>query len=93
MMCINTDIGTPCIHKDLIVLLLPSSSNKTGCSDEHVPFRALNLMPSFARFPTLNNADAKNNGKNNSVKPQNMSCMLSSVTGKPFFHFKSEQPA
>lgn len=89
----NTEIGTPWIHRFLIVLLLPSSSMNTGSSVEHVPLRALSFMPSFAKFPILNSADARNSGRNNSVRAQKMSCMFSSVAGKPFFHFKSEQPA
>lgn len=91
----KTEIGTPCIHKDfMVLLLLPSSSPKIGCcSVVHVPLRELNFMPSFAKFPILNNAEAKNKGRKRRVNPQNMSCMLSSVAGIPFFHFKSEQPA
>lgn len=88
----KTEIGTPCIQSDFIVLLLPSSS-KTGGSELHVPLRALNFTPSFAKFPILKSADAKNSGRNKSVNPQKMSCMLSSVTGRPFFHVSSEQPA
>lgn len=91
MMWIKTEIGTPCVHNDFMVLLLPSSSNIDG-SELHVPRRALNFTPSFAKFPTLNSAEAKNKGKNKSVSPQKMSCMLSSVTGRPFFHVNSEQP-
>lgn len=87
----KVEIGTPCIHKDFMVLLLPSSS-KIGGSDEHVPFRALNFTPSFARLPILNSADARNSGRKRSVRPQKMSCMFSSVTGSPFFHVNSEQP-
>jgi hypothetical protein len=74
------------------MVLLFASSSKIGGSEEHVPFRELNLTPSFAKLPTLKSADARNNGRNKSVNPQNMSCMLSSVTGTPFFHVKSEQP-
>lgn len=91
-MCMKTEIGTPCIHRALQVELLLSSLNNAVTSLLHVVFRALNLTPSFAKLPTLKRADAKNNGKNRSVSPQNMSCILSSVTGKPFFHVNNEQP-
>jgi hypothetical protein len=86
----KTDIGTPCIHSDFIVPLV--SSSKIGGSELHVPFRALNFTPSFAKLPILKSAEAKKSGKNRSVSPQKMSCILSSVTGKPFFQVSSEQP-
>jgi hypothetical protein len=88
----KTEIGQPCIHNDFKVLLFGSSSNMFCGSDEHVPFLDVNLMPSFAKLPTLNKAEAKNNGKNNNVKPQNINCIFNSVDGKPFFHVKSEHP-
>jgi hypothetical protein len=88
----KTEIGTPCIQRAFIVLLLLSSLNSAVTSLLHVVFRALNLTPSFAKLPTLKRADAKKSGRNRSVSPQKMSCMLSSVTGKPFFQVNNEQP-
>lgn len=88
----KTDIGQPCIHNDFRVLPFVSSSNIFCGSDEHVPFLDVNLIPSFAKLPTLNKAENKNNGKNNSVKPQNINCIFNSVHGNPYFHVKRETP-
>lgn len=92
MICMNTEIGQPCIQIDLNVLLFASSSKRCCGSDEHVPFLDVNFTPSFAKFPTLNRADARKSGKNNKVKPQKINCMFSSVDGSPFFHVSSEHP-